>query len=264
MYVGIDVGSATTKGVLLDEDGKICSYAVIDGDSKPKESALQILEQILNSASISRKDCKAIVGTGYGRYSIDFVDKTYTELYCDCAGARYIDKVIRCIIDIGAQDSKVIKMDDSGGMVDFALNDKCAAGTGRFLETMARAMKVPLDDFADMSVKATKPCLINNTCTVFAESEVVSLVASGVDKADISGGLSKAIANRVGVMAQNMGIEREILFAGGVAKNNGVKKALQEKLGIEFYSSSFNPQILGAIGAAVMAKRLIRKEIDRG
>jgi (R)-2-hydroxyacyl-CoA dehydratese activating ATPase len=260
MYVGIDVGSATTKGVILDDAGLIRSYAVIDGESKPKESALQIIEQILNAAGVDRKDCKAIVGTGYGRYSLGFADKTYTELSCDCAGARYINKGIRCIIDIGAQDSKVIKLDMDGGMIDFSLNDKCAAGTGRFLEAMARAMKIPLDEFADMSVQAKKPCLITNTCTVFAESEVVSLVASGMDKADISGGLSKAIANRIGVMAQNMQIGREILFAGGVAKNSGVKKALQEKLGFEFYPSTFNPQILGAIGAAVMAKRLTKKE----
>jgi (R)-2-hydroxyacyl-CoA dehydratese activating ATPase len=260
MYVGIDVGSATTKGVLLDDAGVIRSFAVIDGESKPRESALHIMDQVLSSAGVDRKDCKAIVGTGYGRYSLNFVDKAYTEMSCDCAGARYIYKGIRCIIDIGAQDSKIIKLDDDGGMIDFALNDKCAAGTGRFLETMARAMKVPLDEFADMSMQAKKPCLINNTCTVFAETEVVSLVASGMDSSDISGGLSKAIANRIGVMAQNMRIEKEILFAGGVAKNSGVKKALQEKMGFEFYPSAFNPQILGAIGAAIMAKRLIKKE----
>jgi (R)-2-hydroxyacyl-CoA dehydratese activating ATPase len=260
MYVGIDVGSATTKGVVLDDAGGICSCAVIDGDSKPLESALHVLQQILKSAGVERTDCKAIVGTGYGRYALDFTDKTYTELSCDCAGARYIDTKIRCIIDIGAQDSKVIKLDEDGGMIDFALNDKCAAGTGRFLDTMARAMKIPLEEFANMSLEAKKPCLINNTCTVFAESEVISLVASGVDRADISGGLSKAIANRIGVMAQNMQVGREILFAGGVAKNAGVKKALQEKLAFEFYPSSLNPQILGAVGAAVMAKRLIRKE----
>ncbi|MDI9613769.1 MAG: acyl-CoA dehydratase activase [Acidobacteriota bacterium] len=260
MYVGIDVGSATTKGVILDESGSIRSYAVIDGESKPLESALQVLRQILKSAGAGRKDCKAVVGTGYGRYALDFTDKTYTELSCDCAGARHIDRSIRCIIDIGAQDSKVIKLDEDGGMIDFALNDKCAAGTGRFLDTMARAMKIPLEEFANMSLEARKPCLINNTCTVFAESEVVSLVASGVDRADISGGLSRAIANRIGVMAQNLQVGREILFAGGVAKNAGVKKALQEKLELEFYPSTLNPQILGAIGAAVMAKRLVRKE----
>jgi (R)-2-hydroxyacyl-CoA dehydratese activating ATPase len=260
MYVGIDVGSATTKGVLLDDHDVICSSAVIDGDSRPLESALQVLDSILSSAGVGRKDCRAIVGTGYGRYALNFTDKTYTELSCDCAGARYVHKSIRCIIDMGAQDSKVIKLDEEGSMVDFALNDKCAAGTGRFLDTMARAMKIPLQEFADMSVQAKKPCLINNTCTVFAESEVVSLVASGVDRADISGGLSKAIANRIGVMVQNLQVGREILFAGGVAKNNGVKKALQEKLGLDFFSSTINPQLLGAIGAAVMAKRLKRKE----
>jgi (R)-2-hydroxyacyl-CoA dehydratese activating ATPase len=260
MYIGIDVGSATTKGVLLDDADVIRSYAVIDGESKPRESALHVMEKVLNSAGVDRKECPVIVGTGYGRYSLSFADKTYTELSCDCAGARYIHKGIRFVIDIGAQDSKVIKLDDDGGMIDFALNDKCAAGTGRFLETMARAMKIPLDEFADMAMQAKKPCLINNTCTVFAETEVISLVASGIDRADISGGLSKAIANRIGVMAQNMGVGQEILFAGGVAKNNGVKKALQERLGLEFFASTFNPQILGAIGAAVMAKRLIKKE----
>jgi predicted CoA-substrate-specific enzyme activase len=260
MYVGIDVGSATTKGALLDDEGAILAHAVIDGESKPRESALQILEIVLNSAGINRNDCKAIVGTGYGRYALDFINKSYTELSCDCAGARYIHKDIRCIIDMGAQDSKIIKLNEGGEMTDFALNDKCAAGTGRFLETMARAMKVPLEEFADMALKSKKPSLINNTCTVFAESEVVSLVASGIDRSDISAGLSNAIANRIVVMAQNMQIGKEVLFAGGVARNNGLKKALQEKLGLEFYASTFNPQILGAIGAAVIAKRLNKKE----
>jgi predicted CoA-substrate-specific enzyme activase len=162
--------------------------------------------------------------------------------------------MVRTVIDIGGQDSKVIQVDSCGNMVDFAMNDKCAAGTGRFLEVMAKALEISLEEIGPCALQSRKPCSINNTCAVFAESEVISLLALGSAKEDIAAGLHLGVAQRVGNMAKRMGLNREVAFVGGVANNMGARKALEDFLEVAFVTSMLDPQLNGALGAAVLAR----------
>ncbi|MBI4722212.1 MAG: 2-hydroxyglutaryl-CoA dehydratase [Candidatus Stahlbacteria bacterium] len=262
MFAGLDVGSLVTKAVILG-NGDILSYSIEDSRSNPLKSAKRALDKALNSSWIGREALSFIVGTGYGRVALDFVDKTVTELTCHARGAYFLNPNVRTLIDIGGQDSKVIKLDKDGNMSDFAMNDKCAAGTGRFLEVMAHALEIELEKLGEVSLNSSTPCLVNNTCTVFAETEVISLTASGSKKEDISAGLHQAIASRVGNMAKKLGIESEILFVGGVSKNLGMRTALEEFLGIKFTSIEQDPQIVGALGAALIGKDLFEKKEER-
>lgn len=256
MFAGIDIGSLVTKAVLL-KDEKIVGYSIVDSRADPKRAGEQALSEALGKAGCRRKDIKFMVATGYGRISFPFVDRTVTELICHAKGAHWLNPSARTVIDIGGQDSKVIKLDYRGKMVDFAMNDKCAAGTGRFLEVMARALGIDLASMGEFSLRSNKPCSLSSTCTVFAESEVISLIASGARKENIVAGLHTSIARRVGNMAKSLGAEKEVVFVGGVAKNIGVKKALQEFLGFEFAHINEDPQICGAIGAALLAKESV-------
>ena len=253
LYAGIDIGSMTTKCVIMDRTG-IIGKVVIPTDSDPKNSGIKALETLLNKNGLKRPDLSRIVGTGYGRISLDFFDHTATELTCHATGVRYLNPDAEGVIDIGGQDSKVIKLKPDGSIMDFVLNDRCAAGTGHFLEVMSRALNQDIEKFGDLYTKSESPCSINSTCTVFAESEVISLTARGESKTDIAAGLHQSIAKRVGNMANRLGLKENIAFVGGVAKNNGMKKALEDYLGIHFIPISEDPQITGAIGAAVMAK----------
>lgn len=260
VFAGIDVGSLTAKCVLISEVG-IVSYSIIETGTNPKKAGERVFNKVLNGAGHKREEIRHIVGTGYGRVSLSFVDRTITELTCHARGAHYLKPSIRTVIDIGGQDSKVIKLDKDGSMSDFVMNDKCAAGTGRFLEVMARALEVDLEELGQFSLRSRKPCSINSTCTVFAESEVVSLLASGEEREDIAAGLHHAIAKRVGNMAKRLGIKENIVFVGGVAKNVGVRKTLEDFLEVHFTPLSEDPQIIGALGAALLAKEQCAKII---
>jgi predicted CoA-substrate-specific enzyme activase len=252
---GIDVGSLVTKVVLL-KDGKIAGSSIVSSRTNPRKAGEQALEKAITRANCKRKDIKRIVATGYGRNSFSFADKAVTELTCHATGAHHLNPDIRTVIDIGGQDSKVIRLDETGKMSDFAMNDKCAAGTGRFLEVMAQALEIGLDSMGGFSLQSAKPCSLSSTCTVFAETEVISLIASGAKKEDIVAGLHLSIARRVGSMAKGLGLQKEIAFTGGVAKNSGVRSAFEEFLGMKFASIDEDPQIIGSLGAALVASRL--------
>lgn len=184
-----------------------------------------------------------------------FVDKTLTEVTCHAVGTYSLNPALRTVIDTGGQDTKVIRLDADGNMLDFIMNDKCAACTGRFIEVAAKALDVILEDLAKVSSIAQNPCEINSTCAVFAESEIISLLASDVDSANIAAGLHKAFAHRVGTMAKRIGVVGGVAFVGGVAKNYGLATAISTYLDIEFNELDFDPQLIGALGAAVIAER---------
>jgi predicted CoA-substrate-specific enzyme activase len=258
IFAGIDIGSMTTKCVIIDQSDFFNSI-VLPTDSDPKTAGITALETLLNQNGIARSDLSFIIGTGYGRISLDFFDHTATELTCHSIGVRHINPEAEGIIDIGGQDSKVIKLKTDGTIMDFILNDRCAAGTGRFLEVMARALNLDLEEFGSLYEKSEDPCSINSTCIVFAESEVISLVARGESKTDIAAGLHRSIAKRVGNMAKRLGIKNNIAFVGGVAKNIGMRSALEDYLGAGFMSLSIDPQITGALGAAVFARDRFNK-----
>src|SRR6056297_1636886 len=175
---GIDIGSITAKAVLIEES-RILGFRVISTGYNPKQAGESVLDELLQSCSVRRGDIAVVVATGYGRKTVSFADKAITEITCHGAGAHFIDPEVRFIIDIGGQDSKVIRINEAGKVLDFAMNDKCAAGTGRFLEVMARALEANLDDFGEICRKAENPAKISSVCTVFAESEVISLISKG-------------------------------------------------------------------------------------
>jgi predicted CoA-substrate-specific enzyme activase len=256
MYTcGIDVGSVSTEVVILGrKDNKIASYIITSTGSNSKEAAKKALDNACKKDNISEDSIKTIVATGYGRINIPFADKNITEISCHARGAISTFPDLKTVIDVGGQDSKVIKI-ENGNPIDFLMNDKCAAGTGRFLEVMARALEIDIEHFSDIFIKTNKKVNITSTCTVFAESEIVSLIGQGVDKNKIIKGLIYSIADRITSMVERVGLEEPVCMTGGVAKNLGVVKALEEKLNTKIYIPD-EPQITGALGAAYLAQKI--------
>jgi predicted CoA-substrate-specific enzyme activase len=253
LTVGIDVGSITTKAAVA-KDGLVIADTVTSTGYHARRAGEKVFDDVLEESGIGRASIHKIISTGYGRNSVAFADQAVTEITCHAAGAHYLDPGVRSVIDIGGQDSKAIAVNDSGSPLDFAMNDKCAAGTGRFLEVMARALEVDLDNFGSFSLKAQQPSPISSLCTVFAESEVISLISKGAKRENIIAGIHEAIAARTVAMANRVGFKSVIMMTGGVAKNIGVVRALEQKIGQQIEVSE-KSQVTGAIGAAMIAQR---------
>ena len=249
--VGIDVGSISAKAALI-RDGQLIGSRVMLTGYNARNAGQTVFEELLADLELQENAVDRIVATGYGRNSVDLAHKTVTEITCHAAGAYFQDPAVRCVIDIGGQDSKAIVMDATGRVKDFAMNDKCAAGTGRFLEVMARALEVDLDAFGELSLNADQPAAISSLCTVFAESEVISLIAKGEHRENIIAGIHESIGARVVAMAKRVGIVEPLMMTGGVAKNIGVVRALEKKAGKKIRVSP-DAQVIGAIGAALVA-----------
>jgi len=253
-FVGIDVGSISTEAVILDRSGKVLGYSILETGVNSTEAAEDALEGAISRTGIAREQIKGMVATGYGRVSVPFAEKRITEISCHAAGACHLFPDTGTVIDIGGQDSKVIRVGPGGKVMDFNMNDKCAAGTGRFLEVMAAKLRVPLDEMGGLSMRAAGEVPISSVCTVFAESEVVSLVARNHPREEIVRGLHRAIVNRVWSMVMGIGVNGEVTMSGGVAKNRGVVALIEEKLGRPVHVHE-EPQIVGALGAALLAIR---------
>lgn len=253
---GCDVGSLTAKAVILNSRS-ILGYAVIRSGFKPEESAGEVMEKALQTAGLSMKDIGFCVGTGYGRDKIPFIGKAVSEIACHARGAQWLMPSVRTVIDIGGQDCKAVKLDAKGGVVKFFTNDKCAAGTGRFLEVMAKLLGVDLDELGRLSTQARNPLALSSTCTVWAQAEVVHHLNARASRADISAAINQAMAARVAILARSVGIERDVCMSGGVAKNTGVVSALEKLLDVNVRRLRVDPQIVGALGAAVLAKEKI-------
>lgn len=255
MYTaGIDIGSISTKAVIM-RDGQLLASRVILTGYNAENAGKKVFDAVLDDLQISASAITRIVATGYGRKGLAMADKSITEIMCHATGARYLNPLIRSIIDIGGQDSKAILLDDHGKVANFAMNDKCAAGTGRFLEVMARALEVDLDEFGRMSLKADLPARISSLCTVFAESEIISLIAKGEKRENIIAGIHESICVRVLAMANRIGIKSPVMMTGGVAKNIGVVRAFEKAIGSPIEVSDY-AQVNGAIGAALLAQDL--------
>ncbi|MDJ0782544.1 MAG: acyl-CoA dehydratase activase [Desulfosarcinaceae bacterium] len=248
--VGIDVGSISAKAAAM-EDGRLLGSRVLLTGYNAGKAGRAVFEALLAAVGIAADRVGPIVATGYGRNSVDVAHKAVTEITCHAAGAQFQNPAVRCVIDIGGQDSKAIALDGGGRIKDFAMNDKCAAGTGRFLEVMARALEVDLDAFGDLSLAADQPAAISSLCTVFAESEVISLIAKGERRENIIAGIHRSIGARVVAMAKRVGLADPLMMTGGVAMNIGVVKALEEKAGLPVQVSPY-AQVNGAIGAALI------------
>jgi predicted CoA-substrate-specific enzyme activase len=251
-YAGVDIGSSTAKSVVL-AGNQIVASAIEPTGPRPEDSGHHVLLEAVKNAGLERDDLDYVVATGYGRISAPFADSTVTEITCHAAGGWYSSKDVRTIIDVGGQDCKVIRIDEYGTISDFAMNDKCAAGTGRFLDLLSRILNVALDDLGPISAKATEHIAISSTCIVFAESEVVSLLARGATTENVIAGVHNAMAQRIAGMLSRTGLEQEFIFSGGGAKNSGLKAALEEALHAPISLPKSDPQLLGALGAAVLA-----------
>ena len=253
-FAGIDSGSASTDAVILDRSGKICGWAIVPTGAGAATGARQALEQALTMAGIAESDLGSKVYTGYGREFLGDDGAAVTEITCHARGAHHLDPAVRTVIDIGGQDIKAISIDGQGAVKNFLMNDKCAAGTGRFLEMMAKTLGLSLEEMSVKGLEWKHNIVISSMCTVFAESEVVSLVAQNKDVADIIHGLNVSVASKVGALAARLGKDHpgEYMMTGGVAKNRGIIQALEEKLGAKLYICD-EAQLCGALGAALFA-----------
>lgn len=254
---GVDVGSTQTKAVLIDEDGDIAARCLVDTGANVVEAAQRAFDKALADSGIRRGDVRFVVGTGYGRYRVTFGDKQVTEISCHGRGAVHMFPGTRTVIDMGGQDCKAIRVAANGEIVDFCMNDKCAAGTGRFLGAAAKALSLSLDDLGPAALRASKPVRISTTCTVFAESEVLSWLGKGKSVEDILLGVHKSIATRSFGLLRRVGIEDEITFTGGVANNVGMVRTLEEAVQRKLNVSP-ESHYMGALGAALFARDAFR------
>lgn len=252
-FAGIDIGSATTKTVILDDSATVLASNIVPTGGNSRGACDRCLETSLAEAGLGRDDLLYVIATGYGREIVTFANATITEISCHAKGVHMVLPETRTILDIGGQDSKAIRNDEASRVVDFAMNDKCAAGTGRFLEVMARTLEIELQDMGPLSLESANEVSVSSMCTVFAESEVVSLIAGGHPIPDILAGIHRAISDRTVSLLERVRWTPSVAFTGGVAKNVGVIHALEKRLGVELQIPE-EPQITGALGAAAFAR----------
>ena len=259
IVAGCDVGSTTGKAVIM-KDHTIASYTIMECKPRPEETARIAINEAMEKAGLSSvEELDYIVGTGYGRLKIPFANDNISEITCHGVGAYWLRNSVRTIIDIGGQDLKVIGLDDSGRVAEFVMNDKCAAGTGRFLENMARVLGLTLEELSTISLKATKTTAISSQCSVFAESEVVTLLNLGEEIANIAKGIHESIASRLSTLVRRVGARKDVTIAGGCAKNAGLIDVLEKKLDTDIIRLPEDPQIIGAIGAALLATEKLER-----
>ena len=260
---GIDVGSTQTKAVLMDPSRAIVARTLNDTGANVKRAGQRALDDILADSGVSRSEVGFVVGTGYGRYKIEAGDTQVTEISCHARGAQMLFPGTRTVIDMGGQDTKAIKVGPEGDVVDFCMNDKCAAGTGRFLAGAADVLGLTLDEIGEISLQGSKPIRLTSVCTVFVESDILSHLAQKQKVEDILAGVHLAISARTVGLVRRVGVEEEATFTGGVARNVGMVRALEEKLETKLNISS-DSHYMGAIGAALFAMdRVLAAERDR-
>ena len=260
-FAGIDIGSTMTKVVIMDEE----IITSIVGPTGPEHRRLadQVMAEALKRADLPFEAIDYIVATGYGRINVPFADKQITEISCHAKGIAHLFPKAKTVIDVGGQDSKGIKIGGNGKPVNFIMNDKCAAGSGRFLDILADALGLDIAELGPLSLDAKEPVEISNICTVYAEQEVRAKLVEGVPLPDLVAGIHESLANRIFRMVNRLKVEEEIILTGGVAKNIGMVKALSDKLGHETTVPS-DPLLTGALGAALLGKDLVKKAMEKG
>ena len=261
-FAGLDLGSTMTKVVIIDEDDTIRARVESHTGAEHRRLANKVMEQALKQADLPYDEIAYAVATGYGRINVPFADRQITELTCHARGLASLFPSVRTALDIGGQDAKGLKIKD-GKLINFVMNDKCAAGTGRFLEVIADTLGLKLEDLGSISLKSRNKVNISNTCTIFAQQEVISRISEGVAIEDIVAGLHQAIASRAVGMLRRLKMEPDVAFTGGVAKNIGVVKAVREELGCEVLIPE-DPLISGALGAALVGKEIVLKALAKG
>jgi len=252
VVAGIDVGSLYTKALILDDQKNVLSYKIIKSGFAYDEAASSCLNDALSSLELDLHNIAHVISTGYGRARVSFANEHISEISCHARAAKFLFPEARTVIDIGGQDSKVIYVGEQGQVLNFVMNDKCAAGTGRFLEVMASALSVELGDMGPLSSRSTRDVEVSSQCTVFAESEVISLITAGTAREDIVAAIHRSIVRRVVAMIGQLGKKERVTMSGGVTKNSGVVKELERALDTKLLISR-EPQVAGAVGAALIA-----------
>ena len=249
---GVDVGSTQTKAVIIDQSGVIVARALVDTGANVVQAAERAFADALTSGGLRETDVEYVIGTGYGRYRVNFGHDQVTEISCHGRGATHMFPRTRTVIDMGGQDTKAIRVSAAGEIEDFCMNDKCAAGTGRFLGAASSALAIPLDELGPVAQRSTRPVRISTTCTVFAESEVLAWLGKGKKVEDILWGVHQSIAVRSCALLRRVGITEEVTFTGGVARNTAMVQAIEERLGVVLNTSA-DSHFMGALGAAMIA-----------
>ncbi len=255
---GIDVGSLCTKVVILDSEDNIVAHSIIRSGSVYKSAAEDAIKKAMEKAGLELRDISYVLTTGYGRRRVSFSNSEVTEISCHARGINHVFTEVRVLIDIGGQDSKVIQLNEKGQAIKFVMNDKCAAGTGRFLEIMAASLGVDFDEMSRLAEASRNSIEISSVCTVFAESEVISLFSEGVDKADIAASIFRSAARRITGLVGQIGKRGKFAMSGGVAKINGMVRAIEKNLNTTLLIPD-EPQIIGALGAALIAQEKLRR-----
>jgi predicted CoA-substrate-specific enzyme activase len=250
----VDVGSLTAEALIIDDSGNTLAATIIRVRPRPEQSAAEAFDRVLAESGLRRDQIDLCFSTGYGRDAISFSAKNISEISCHGRGAHHLLPAVRTIIDIGGQDCKGIRVDSDGHLHDFIMNDKCAAGTGRFLEMMARTLAVELAELGALALKSKKPLSLSSICTIFAEMEVLQLIYAGKKKKDIAAGIHAALARRIKALVGRVGLNGDICMTGGVSKNTGMVRLLEQELGVCFSAFSLDPQLIGALGAALFAR----------
>ena len=256
---GCDIGSTTGKAVVM-KDGEIVSSSIIDSTTRPEETARIAMEEALHRAGLSSiDDLDYIVGTGYGRLKVPFANENISEITCHGRGAQWMAPSVMTVVDIGGQDCKVMSLNNKGKVLEFVMNDRCAAGTGRFFERMAHILGCGLRGLSALENQGEKGCTITSQCTVFAESEIVTLINEGTELNDIITGINNSVAARLNSMVRKVGLVEDVALTGGCAKNAGLVRALERQLGVPVKQLPMDPQIAGAVGAALLAAEKVQQ-----
>ncbi len=254
LFAGIDVGSLSAEAVILNQDGSVLAGEIIKVRPRPLQSAQEVFGNALSSAGLAEDQIDLCYATGYGRDTIPFAGKNISEISCHGKGAHHLASHVSTVIDIGGQDCKVIRVDPEGFLVDFVMNDKCAAGTGRFLEMMAKTLGVDIAELGQLSLKSRKPLTMSSQCSIFAEIEVLQLLYSGKKKKHIASGLHASLVRRIKALTGRVGINGKVCMTGGVSKNPGMVSMLEQELNVTFQPLSMDPQLIGALGAGLFAR----------
>lgn len=249
---GVDVGSTQTKAVIVDEDGAIVARSLTETGANVMRAAESAFIEALASGGLREEEVEYVIGTGYGRYKVTFGNTQVTEISCHGRGAAHMFPGTRTVVDMGGQDTKAIRVSETGEIVDFCMNDKCAAGTGRFLGAASSALEIPLNELGPTALRGQKPVKISTTCTVFAESEVLGWLGKGKKIENILLGVHQSIAARAAGLLRRVGVEDQVTFTGGVAKNTAMISTLNERLGLQMNVSE-ESHYMGALGAALFA-----------
>jgi predicted CoA-substrate-specific enzyme activase len=257
IVAGCDVGSLTAESVIMDNK-TILGSEIIRVRPKPELSARDVMDKLLTRLGLSYEDINYCVSTGYGRETISFAHDNVSEISCHGRGAQFLIPGIRTVIDVGGQDCKVIRIDEDGLLVDFVMNDKCAAGTGRSLEIMGESLGVEISDLGPLSLESTDPVVITNQCSIFADMEIMHYMCEEKSITDIAAGINEAMARRIKMLVGRLGVKKEVGVTGGVSKNTGVVKYLEQMLETNFVEFPVDPQIIGALGAAIFAGEKVK------